>query len=226
MAERRVHWEFIFVAFVLTVTIMAGMFFAGQALNERKVNGLQSDVTELAIEREAQDIARRLADRLPRNNCEALEVATRQTIEDIRNIRTNMQTYEQSRKLSGEGFTTLKKRYTNLLLEYWLTAERIDEQCDSNVTTILYLYSDKEQCPRCTDQGTVLTKYRRMYEKRLLIFPLDTTLGMRHVEMIISAYNITRYPAIIVEGRLYQGFQDNAAMRRILDRHMNASAGS
>lgn len=222
MAERHIHWEFIFVAFVLTVTIMAGMFFAGQALNDSQVDGLSSTVNELSVEREAQDIARRLADTLPQNNCEALNVASRETIADIGNIREQMEAYEESRKLSHDQFTALKKQYTNLLLEYWLTTEKIDQRCDTNVTTVLYLYKDDPQCPRCADQGTVLTKYRQRYD-RLLVFPLDTTLGMRHVDMVLSAYNVTRYPSIIVEGELYQGFQNYTAMGRILEQHTNVS---
>lgn len=222
MAERRVHWEFILVASILTATIMAGMFFAGQALNDSQVNGLQAEVNQLSVEREAQDIARRLADTLPRNNCEALNVASQKTIADIRDIREQMETYEDSRKLSHNAFTTLKKQYTNLLLEYWLTTEKIDQRCDTNITTVLYLYQDDAQCPACVDQGTVLTKYRQTYD-RLLVFPLDTTLGMRHIEMIISAYNVTRYPSIIVEGELYQGFQDDQEMGRILGQHSTAA---
>lgn len=224
MAERHIHWEFIFVAFILTATIMAGMFFAGQALSDSKVTGLAATVNELSVEREAQDIARRLADTLPQNNCEALNVASQKTISDIRNIRKQMETYEEARKLSNDAFITLKKQYTNLLLEYWLTTERIDQRCNTNITTILYLYQDDALCGRCVDQGTVLTKYRQRYDQSLLIFPLDATLGMRHVDMIRSAYNVTRYPTIIVEGERYQGFQDDAAMGRILEQYIGPAS--
>lgn len=223
MVERRVDWEVLFVALVLTAVIMAGMFYLGQELSNRKMDSLAAEVEELTVERNAQDLSRRIASSLPANNCKALNAAVRETIADVEELRKKVATYEQTRKLENPEFDVLKKRYTNLLLEYWLTTKQIEGMCRSNVTTILYLYSDPDQCDRCNDQGTVLTKYRQTYDERLLVFPLDTTLDLSPVNVLINTYDVSRYPTLVIQGDVYEGFQSREALGSHLSRYMNVS---
>ncbi len=218
--RRRVSWEFIFVALILTVTLMAGMFFMGQALSNEKVGTIDTTLEQFAVERNAQDLSQRIAKNLPHNNCQALNVATRQTITDIRDLRNDMEVYEQARKLEHGEYEMLKKRYTNLLLEYWLTAQEIENLCGSDIVKVLYIYADTGNCPRCSDQGTVLTKYRQEYDNRLLVFPLDATLDMKPVNLIADSYNVTTYPAMIIDEEYYDGFKDDEELGTILDNHM------
>jgi hypothetical protein len=223
--QRRVSWEFIFVAFILTLTLMAGMFFMGQALSDEKVGRIGDTLEQFAVERNAQDISQRIATNLPQNNCRALNVATRQTIDDIRQLRKDMGIYEQARKLENRDYKLLKKRYTNLLLEYWLTTQEIEKMCGSDIVKVLYLYADEENCASCSDQGTILTKYRQEYDDRLLVFPLDTTLDMKPVNLIMDSYNITQYPALVIYGQYYEGFKDYDELGTILASHMNQTTG-
>lgn len=221
--ERRVSWEFLFVAFVLTLTLMAGMFFMGQALSNEKVDRIGQALETFGVEQTSQDLSQRIAKNLPHNNCRALNVATRQTIDDIRQLRDDMQLYEQARKLGNEDYTILKKQYTNLLLEYWLTAQEIETMCGSDIVKVLYIYSDRSECPRCSDQGTILTKYRRMYDDRLLVFPLDATLDMKPVNLILDSYDIETYPAIIVDDTYHEGFINDEELGNILEQQMAAN---
>lgn len=218
--NKHVSWEFIFVALILTLTLMAGMFFMGQALSDKKVTQIGDTLEQFAVERNAQDLSQRIAKNLPQNNCRALNVATEQTIDDIRQLREDMEVYEQSRKLEHDQYELLKKQYTNLLLEYWLTTQEIEDMCGSNIVKILYIYADQPNCPRCGDQGTILTKYRQEYENRLLVFPMDATLDMKPVNLIRSSYDIETYPALIIDDTYYEGFKNYEELGTILERHM------
>lgn len=224
MVERRVDWEFLFVALVLTATIMVGMFYMGQELSDQKVDSLTQQMERLTVERESQDLSRRLAENLPTNNCEALNAAVRQTIADVESLRKQVATYEQSQKIDNPDFKLLKKQYTNLLIEYWLTTKKIEERCGSNIVKVLYIYADQRQCERCKDQGTVLTKYRQQYDDQLLVFPLDSTLDLPTVNVLIDAYNIDQYPALIVQGDAYTGFKGHDAFGTLLDGYLNRNA--
>lgn len=218
--DRTVQWEFIFVALVLTVALMSGMFFMGQALSDEKVTDLSNTLETFAVERRSQDLSRQLAENLPQNNCKALNVATSQTIDDIRGLRNNMEVYEQARKLENSQYDLLKEKYTNLLLEYWLTAKKIEDMCGSDIVKVLYIYSDQSECPACADQGTILTKYRQKYDKQLLVFPLDATLDMKPVTLIENAYGIDSYPALIIDEQYYEGFKSDEELGEILEQHM------
>lgn len=218
--KRKVSWEVIFVAAVLTGTIMIGMFFMGVALSDEKVGQLGDRLEQFAIERDAQDLSRRIAANLPRNNCRALNVATRQTIADIARLQRDVEAYDDAQKIGNSEYLRVKKQYTNLLLEYWLTTQDIEEMCGSNIVTVLYIFSSSEQCPRCTDQGAILTKYRQRYDERLLVFPLDATLDMRPVNLIMDSYNVSSYPVIIIEDEYYEGFIGDERMGTILQEHL------
>lgn len=224
MVERTVSWEFIFVAAVLAGTIMVGMFFMGQELSEQKVNALQHQLDQFSRNQRAQDLSRQMALTLPEKNCAALNIAVQHTITDVKDLQDKVATYEQSRKLKNSEFRDLKQRYMNLLLEYWITTKQVEETCGSNVTKILYIYEDPDVCPRCADQGVVLTHYRQKYEDRLLVFPLDASLGMRPINLIVDAYNIETYPALIISGGKYAGFKNKEELGTILDSYIQGNA--
>lgn len=220
MVEQRVDWEVLFVALLLTGAIMAGMFFLGQELSERKVQSITSEVEAFTVERNAQDISRRLAENLHTNNCRALNIAVQQTIQDAETLRQKVARYEDTNKLRNPEFPLVKKQYTNLLLEYWLTTKKVEERCGSNVTKVLYIYADPGNCRRCEDQGTLLTAYRQTYPEQLLVFPLDSTLDLQPVNVLINSHNITTYPALIIEGDVYEGFQDRQELGNILETYI------
>lgn len=218
--DRRVSWEFLFAALVLTLTLMAGMFFMGVALSDEKVGAIDEELEQFAVERQEQDLSQRIATNLPQYNCEALNVATRQTIDDINELREDMEIYEQARKLEHGEYQTLKRHYNNLLLEYWLTAREIEELCGSDVVKVVYIYSDDQDCPECGDQGTILTSYRQQYDDRLLVFPLDATLNTQTVDLIIDSYGIETFPALIIDDTYYEGFLDHDELGDILEDRM------
>lgn len=217
MVERRVSWEFLFVALVLTGALMLGMFFMGQALSERKVSTLQKELEQFNQEQNSQELSRQLALNMPEKNCEALNIAVRQTITDVEQLQNRVAAYEESRKLENGGFNLLKKQYMNLLLEYWITTKQVEEACGSDVVKVLYLYEDPDVCPRCGDQGVILTHYRQQYDNRLLVFPLDASLDMRPINLLVDAYNVDNYPTLIIEGDKYEGFKDREAFGNILE---------
>ncbi len=226
MVERNTDWGVVVVAVILTATVMAGIFYLGNMLSDEKITSIEQDLKSFSIERDSQDLTRRLAENLPEENCKALNVAIEQTVQDVTELQDKVAQYEESRKLQTAEFTSLKKQYMNLLIQYWLTVKKVEENCDSETTTVLYLYANDPQCPRCDDQGTILTHYRQQYGEKLLVFPLDSTLNMRPINLLISSFNITEYPGLIIEGDVYQGFKDRDDLGNILKNYINTTTNS
>ncbi|MDY6776606.1 MAG: hypothetical protein SVQ76_00710 [Candidatus Nanohaloarchaea archaeon] len=225
MVERRVSWEFILVALIFTGAIMGGIFFMGKALSQAKIDRVENEIQEFNVERDSQELSQKIATSLPGNNCEALNVAVRQTVGDVQELQEKVSRYESSRRLRNGDFKLLKKRYMNLLLEYWLTARKVEKQCGSEVVKLLYLYADPANCPRCQDQGVIISSFKRQYGNRLLVFPLDTSLDMAPINLLIGSYDIQEYPAMIVEGNVYSGFMSKEELGNVLDDYMNATEG-
>ncbi len=224
MVDRYISFEFILAALILTVSIFGGIFYASQLLSEEKVSRVEHSIERFNVEQNSQELSRRLAGNLNGRNCEALNIAVRQTGEEIRDLQQRVADYEQSSKLEQEEFTLLKKRYMNLLLEYWLTTKEVERQCGSDVTKVLYLYTD--DCELCPDQGTLLTYYLQVYGDRLIVFPLDASIGSRPVQMLEDAYGIERYPSLVIDGEVHEGFHDRDELGELLDTYINSTEGN
>lgn len=224
MVERRVSWEFIFVALVLTGAVMGGVFFMGVALSQEKVSTIQHDVERLSISQRSQELSRQLADTLPGDSCRAMELAVDQTADDVQALQEQVARYERSQKIRNGEFELLKQRYTNVLVEYYLTVDRVDERCTNTTTVeVLYLYHG-ERCSTCEEQGILLTDKLQQYDDRLVVFPLDASLGVDPVDLLVETYNVTSYPTLIVEGEVHRGFQDREALDRIIQSELDGNA--
>ncbi len=223
MVERKVSWEFLFIALLMTGAIMGGIFYVGNMLSDQKVSSLSADIERFAATQSEQEMSRRLARVIPGNNCHALDIAVEQTASEVRDLQETVATHEEARKIDNAEFRDLKKQYMTLLLERYLTTLEVTERCDRQVVPVLYLYEDTEDCARCDDQGIVLTDVLQERDD-MIVFPLDTTLGMQPIDLIVESYNVTTYPSLIVGGERYGGFQDRDTVADIVDRH--AGGGS
>ncbi|MCJ7478588.1 MAG: hypothetical protein MUP63_00225 [Candidatus Nanohaloarchaeota archaeon QJJ-7] len=219
MVERRLSWEFIFIAIIITGAIMAGMFFLGLNLSEIKVNELEEDVERFQIEQKSQDLTLQMSENLLKQDCQAMEAMVQETTKEVGDLQQQVATYEQTNRLGNNGFL-LKERYMNALIEYWTMVERVNEECGSEVLSVAYIYHDSDKCPRCEDQGTLLSSYKQQYGENLLVFPLDASLDMKHINTLIEAYDVERYPALIINDTAYEGFKDREALGNILETHM------
>lgn len=229
MVKKELSVGTVLIAGAITLVVMTGIFFIGSALSRSKVRSLETDVNEFNIERDAQEISQRMAENLPNKSCEALNIAVKQTVSDVTELQKKVTRYEENRKIEDESFDTLKKQYTNLLLEYWLTTKKVEEMCGAETVKILYLYSDEQSYEGCEDQGTILTHYRKEYDDSLFVFSLDSTLGLRSVDLLVDAYDIEKFPAMIIDGDLYEGFRSKEEIGGLIEKYMgriNATGGN
>ncbi len=217
MVEKNLNIGTVILAVTVTVVLMGGIFLMGTRLSEEKVTGIEREITRFEIERRSQDISRQLAENLPEKNCDALEVAVEQTISDTAVLADRVTDYEDNVKLGNNRFEMLKKEYMNVLLEYWLLTEKVDEMCGSSTVRMLYFYSDPHVCPMCEDQGTIITHYREKYDDTLLVFPLDMSLDMRHLTILRETYDIEEYPVMVVGEDVHRGFMDMDEMGQVLE---------
>ncbi len=220
MVESNLNIGTVIIAVALTVAVMSGIFYLGLVLSDEKLVTIEGDIREFEVERRSQEISRRIAENLPERNCDALNLAVEQTIQDTQELENEVIRYERNNKIDREEFNFLKKEYTNVLLEYWLMTEKVKEMCDSDTVTLLYFYSDEQDCPECGDQGTILSHYREKYDEDLLVFPLDTTLDMRPINILVDTYEFDVFPVIKVEDEIYEGFMDKEELGEILELHM------
>ena len=215
MVEReRTDWEIIVLSVIATVLIMSGVYFIGIQLNDHKVHSIESEVQNIEAEHQSQIIGQQLAEDAAEGNCESMKNWRDHSFPEMEELRREVQSYEQSNKFDHSDYETVKTRYTNMVLQNMLEARSIEENCNETMGEVIYIYT--QDCEPCEDQGTVLSYFRRNTDNTY-VYPLDSDLNMQPVNFLEEHYDIDHYPAMIVEGELYQGFKDREEFGEILE---------
>ena len=102
-------------------------------------------------------------------------------------------------------YVTLKKRFNREEIMYFSLLKRMTENCNLNKTIILYFYKKSQVCPMCDSQAFVLTDLRYAAGEDVAVFSFDSDLELPSVNMLISHYNVTGYPCIVVDGETFCG---------------------
>lgn len=214
MVNRQLDLEYVVIGLLGTALILGGVFGAGLYLSSFKVDSLRQDVRELEVNQRSQLLTLELAESREARNCRALGKWINSTVEDKRDLRLKVADYEESRKIRNPEYRNLKRRYLNLLVQNMLEVRKIEDSCDRNFTEIIYFYSN-ENCPGCEDQGTVLTHHRRNSGQNIVVYPLDTDFDLENIRYLENYYNVTRYPALVIDGEKYQGFQSEERLENL-----------
>ncbi len=150
------------------------------------------------------------------SNCPVLLTTLQDTIDDLSGSLSKIIDYEKENSISSDDYQLISRRYTLDNLRYWLMAEKAKESCDLDMVSILYFYSD--DCPSCPNQGTVLSYFKKLMGDQLLVFPINLDLREDEamIEIMMSLYNVTKYPTIIIEGEKYEGVTKKNDLQEII----------
>ncbi len=222
MVDKNLALGTVVIAAALTVVIMSGMFYFGGVLQDAKVEDMSSDLQRLEIDRRSQEISRAIASDMLGNDCRVLDASISWAVKNLGELERKIEDHEDTERFEGDGFRMLKREYTNLLLDYWLLMREAEKECGVNKTRIVYFYAYDDVCPMCDDQGTILTHYRQKYVDDILVFPLDVTLDMDPVDLLIDAYVLDDegeavYPTMKINGEVYRGFVGMEELGEILE---------
>lgn len=116
----------------------------------------------------------------------------------------------------NKGVIELKKGYTLLSIRQWLLVEKAKEECDRNIATILYFYSNIENVSVCESQGYILDYLYDRYPESVVIYALDVDLDTPALNTLKTVYGITEVPSLVIDGELYPGFQEKDKIESIV----------
>ena len=140
-----------------------------------------------------------------KGDCAVLFKTLQDTIDDLSGSLSKVIDYEKEESIDKEEFQFIAKRYTLDNLRYWLLANKAKERCDLDIVTTVYFYSD--DCDSCPSQGMILTYFKKLFGDQLLVFPINIDQREKEpmVDLMMSLYDINKYPSIIVEGEKFEG---------------------
>jgi len=92
-----------------------------------------------------------------------------------------------------------KKFYSLVLLEHFEFVKLLNEKCNSNVSTILFFYSNiPDESTKSEDVGRLLDVIGSKNPGKIMIYSFDVNLNSELIKKIKEKYNITDSPIIVI----------------------------
>lgn len=141
-------------------------------------------------------------------SCSALQATLDKSVAELGKTLDTFVSYKMDSKINKKSYMLIGRKYLLDNLQYWFFARKSKQRCNSDVVSILYFYSS-ERCPACSDQGVLLTYFKKLYGEQLLVFPIDVDFEEEEplIGVMKSRYGINDYPALVIENLKYPGIR-------------------
>lgn len=218
MVKRQINTKTYVLAAVFTAIIFLTGISLDRMLTNTKSEVLINYIKEIEEEQINTQLEFLLLERVGKNNtCDLLDYEITRLGETGEQTRIEVAKYEESGKIYTTEFKNLKKKYTSLLIRNWLFFKEFKENCNSNMSIVLYFYSN-EYCDDCSQQGAVLTYMQRKYPV-IKVIALDADLDMNVMKLMKRLYNIEEVtePVLIINEERHEGLKSRDDLEEILE---------
>lgn len=206
------------IAGVVTLGIFLLGLFLGLAIEGKRVNYIDSLSRRQNLDFSSLQLQYTFIDQMSQEkNCLAVQRIFEQNIDNLESTRIRLENFDRDATLNKNEFDLLKNEYVLAQIRYWMLAERTKKLCGADIVSVLYFFSDEKECPDCDRQAFVLTYLKKKFKDRLLIFSFDSKFESEPMILLLKkTYNVSKYPAIAIEGKTKAGFVDkNTLLREI-----------
>ena len=212
IGNRYARWGTYIIAFLITALIFATAFYASNYFNNQRIADIratQDDISTDILSLETQ------FDLLQEHSC--ANVAENTILPSEMTSLGNQLSYMESQGSSNQDeITRLKRLYSILEIKDYLLMQQLAAKCNLKPVFILYLYSNKGDCPDCEKQGYALTALSQTYPG-LRVYSFDYNLDVGALQTLISIDMVhDTLPALVINGKAYYGYQSVADIGKIL----------
>jgi thiol-disulfide isomerase/thioredoxin len=217
---RRPSYRRYILAFIITSAIFFIGYFFGFLMESSRADYFisQNELHKLNI-RSLQLQNEIIKDNLLNDQCTAFKYVFDSAVQELERSRQRIEQYQAQSKVRREEFDVIKREYILSQLNFWQISKKISLQCpeSSDFVTVIYFFSDEENCPQCDSQAIVLDYFKAQLSEDILIFSIDERMESDEpiIGLLKDAYSIGSYPSIIVEDETY-GFLNKEDFSKII----------
>ena len=212
----------VFSAFLFLVGILVGTQLSSgvsreflQKADDLQANSRELELTLLLLSSAQGDVAKL---------CPALLEQASSLDRRTNEFGISLDALEKSRGRFDANVQSLKRQYSIMQVRDYLLYKQIASQCSTPLKQIIFFYTN-EGCRDCVEQGQILREFKRGNQE-VLVYTLDVDIGTPVVSALISTYNLTHYPALVVNGEVVQGKKTGAELQAMLGINSNSSSSS
>ncbi len=212
-------WRYI-AAGIITIIIFSLGLMLGMLIDIQRAEWAKSEISKQEVELLSLNLQNQILMNLEtRSNstCKALKVALTDAVVNLNKALDKFIKYKQEAQINPDKDNLIEREYAIANIRYWLIARNYKRYCQpADLVTILYFYSDN--CERCPDQGVLLTYFKRLFGERLLVFPIHSDIKEQEhlISMLEVYYNITSYPSIVIEDKVYPGVFSRDLLKQLI----------
>jgi hypothetical protein len=113
----------------------------------------------------------------------------------------------------------LKKPYTLLMIRHYMLSETVNNKCGTNKTLLIFIYSNNpEYIADSEKQGYVIDYVKKKFSSTnpINVYSIVSDIGLEMTQTLLQFYNVEKIPSLIINEKLYSGFQDKDTLEGIL----------
>lgn len=176
--------------------ISIGILVENLRLADANKSSLQEKVSLRSLQLQQRYIDSGLAD------CETLNRILENNINELTKKMAIVVEYDKGSWVNPDEFRLELRDYFLTEIQFLLVSQEIDQKCSKGNVKIVYFYDENEQ----DTQGDILDYLKKLFGSRVLVFSLNSALQEEPmIDILLSSYNITKYPSVIVDDTVFHG---------------------
>lgn len=194
----------------LTIIIFASGMLIGNWVASKKFTSLQNIGQTLRTDIIALELQQ---DLIEADLCREAGVGA--LSEQLYTLGTRLDFMEGRLGIDNLDVVRLKQYYSLLEIRHWLFMKKINKECNQSNVLILYFYSNLEDCPKCEEQGYVLSYLHKKYSD-IMIYSFDKNMQNPALDTLTKDFNVQQAPTIVINDDAYPGYQGRDFIERMI----------
>lgn len=217
--ERKISFDKYILAGLITLLIFSLGLALGMVVDNMRLDATNKVNKEQEINYQSLQLQYAFLTSLPNatDSCPTLKVALDKSVAELGQSLDTFEDYKKDTRINEKDYNLIGRKYLLDNINYWFFSEKAKDLCDINMVSVLYFYSLKD-CTVCPDQGVILTYFKKIFDERLLVFPINVDLEKEEpfIKIMRSRYNITSYPSVVIQEKKYEGVVQKQELSKLI----------
>ncbi len=209
--DKNIDYKKYLFSFLITSAIFITAIYLSNYFGQKKIEEIRNIQDKISIDILSSETQFAL---LEESSCE--DFGTGSLSKELSELETKLSYTENQRGADDPEVQTLKKYYSLLEIKDYLLMNKISEKCKKTPLSIIYFYSNSENCKECEDEGYVLTRLREIYPE-LRVYSFDYDMDLSAIKTLISIYKVkNELPALVIKNKVHYGFKNIEDIEEIM----------
>jgi len=196
---------------IVTLSIFALGIFLGFYISEMRIKGMLTTYESLTLKINGAILQTRVLEG-ELCNYDVLSIAGKEKVE----LGNQITELEGLRGKTDEEVLRLKENYSLLSINQLLLLEEWTKECNKNISVIIFFYSNTENATTSEEQGFVLDNIYEKYPNKIVIYAFDINIDNPAVNILIKKYDIRTAPTLVINEKVYLGFQSREKIESLI----------